>query len=190
MSSRRHPPTTSLILPKKVLPTTTTALAKAPPRLPHLAPLLALVLLVLHPTSTAASCDPAALYDLTYAMQAAGKGAAEVRAWLHGRVSAHHSPKSYAQAYDILEAIDQHNASHVRVIYGGTDAKCQTGEFAGRACAWNREHLWPQSYGVGKVLGYHLGWMSWFPLFTSRYFVVQVVKTHYSADDSPEYLHV
>lgn len=80
-----------------------------------------------------------------------------MRAWLHDRTSAHHSPKTYSQAYDLLESIDQHNASHVRVIYGGTDAKCRGGEFAGGVCAWNREHLWPQSFGVGESSGLTAG---------------------------------
>ena len=125
--------------------------------LPILLPILLLLLLLHQPPLASATCDQLALYDATYATRAAGKGAAEVRAWLHDRASAHHSPKSYSQAYDLLEAIDAHNATHVRVIYGGVDAKCRVGAFAGRSCEWNREHLWPQSYGVGESAGLTAG---------------------------------
>ena len=52
-----------------------------------------------------------------------------------------------------VERIDAHNDTHVSVIYGGFAPKCRTGAFYGDRCAWNREHLWPQSYGVGESSG-------------------------------------
>ena len=70
-----------------------------------LATILALVLaLALAPAHVAGECDQGVVYA-SYNDDAAGKGAAEVRAYLHATVSADHTPKSYAQAYDLLEAI-------------------------------------------------------------------------------------
>ena len=31
---------------------------------------------------------------------------------------------------------DAFDAANVKVIYGGTEPKCQTGEFAGTSCTW------------------------------------------------------
>ena len=98
------------------------------------------------------TCDADSLYS-TYAAEAAGRGAADVRAWLHERSSAFHAPRTYSQAWTDLESIDRHNASHVDVIYGGVEPKCRAGAYYGLACSWNREHLWPQSYGVGESSG-------------------------------------
>ena len=69
-----------------------------------LATILALALALATPASVAGACDQGVVYA-SYNADAAGKGAAEVRAYLHTTVSADHAPKSYAQAYDLLEAI-------------------------------------------------------------------------------------
>ena len=120
----------------------------------EMSPILPIFLLIASLSTADATCEPAALYDPTYAADAAGKGGVEVSRWLHLRTSAFHEPVSYTAAWNALEAsIDSHNASHVRVIYGGTAPKCRTGAYYGLECAWNREHLWPQSYGVGKSSG-------------------------------------
>ena len=128
-----------------------TGVAPCPDRVGSTAPVFLLSFLLLRPSrASAATCVSAsALYDPTYATQAAGKTAAEVRAWVHGRASVNHVPVTYARAYDALESIDAHNSTHVRVIYGGFEKKCRS---VG-GCAWNREHLWPQSYGVGESSG-------------------------------------
>ena len=120
----------------------------------EMSPILPVFLLIASLSTAYATCDPAALYDPTYAADAAGKGGVEVSRWLHLRTSAFHEPVSYTAAWNALEAsIDSHNASHMRVIYGGTAPKCRTGAYYGLECAWNREHLWPQSYGVGESSG-------------------------------------
>lgn len=107
---------------------------------------------------TDATCVPSALYDPTYATEAAGKGAVDVSAWLHRRTSEHHTKVSYTAAWNALEAsIDSHNSSHVRVYYGGYSPKCRTGSYYGLTCEWNREHLWPQSFGVGESAGLTAG---------------------------------
>ena len=124
---------------------------RSPPTSASLA--VASLLFLLLPLDAGATCDASALYDPTYATSAAGRGAADVRAWLHERSSAFHAPRTYSQAWTDLESIDQHNASHVDVIYGGVEPKCRAGAYYGLACSWNREHLWPQSYGVGESSG-------------------------------------
>ena len=96
-----------------------------------------------------ATCDVDALFANADAMTNATVDA--LRAWLHGVASAHHSPVTYAAAYDLLESIDSRDAQTVRLAYGGSAPKCRA--FEGDACVWNREHLWPQSYGVGESSG-------------------------------------
>jgi serine protease len=99
-----------------------------------------------------ATCDVDALFANADAMTNATVDA--TRAWLHGIASAHHSPVTYAAAYDLLETIDSRDAETVRLAYGGSAPKCrEVGAFEGDACVWNREHLWPQSYGVGDSSG-------------------------------------
>jgi endonuclease I len=99
-----------------------------------------------------ATCDVDALFANADAMTNATVDA--TRAWLHGIASAHHSPVTYAAAYDLLETIDSRDATTVRLAYGGSAPKCrEVGAFEGDACVWNREHLWPQSYGVGDSSG-------------------------------------
>lgn len=98
-----------------------------------------------------ATCDVDALFANADAMTNATVDA--LRAWLHGIASAHHSPVTYAAAYDLLETIDSRDAETVRLAYGGSAPKCRSGAFEGDACVWNREHLWPQSYGVGDSSG-------------------------------------
>ena len=92
-----------------------------------------------------ATCDVDALFANADAMTNATVDA--LRAWLHGVASAHHSPVTYAATYDLLESIDSRDAQTVRLAYGGSAPKCRA--FERDACVWNREHLWPQSYGVG-----------------------------------------
>ena len=96
-----------------------------------------------------ATCDVDALFANADAMTNATVDA--LRAWLHGVASAHHSPVTYAAAYDLLESIDSRDAQTVRLAYGGSAPKCRA--FERDACVWNREHLWPQSYGVGESSG-------------------------------------
>jgi endonuclease I len=60
---------------------------------------------------------------------------------------------TYAATYDHLESIDSLDDQTVRLAYGGSARKCRTGSFEADACSWNREHLWPQSYGVGESSG-------------------------------------
>ena len=97
------------------------------------------------------TCDVDVLFANADAMTNATVEA--LRAWLHGVASAHHSPVTYAAAYDLLETIDSRDARTVRLAYGGSAPKCRAGAFERDACAWNREHLWPQSYGVGESSG-------------------------------------
>ena len=97
------------------------------------------------------TCDVDALFVNADSMTNATVDA--TRAWLHGVASAHHSPVTYAAAYDLLEAIDSRDAQTVRLAYGGSAPKCRVGASERDACVWNREHLWPQSYGVGKSSG-------------------------------------
>ena len=97
------------------------------------------------------TCDVDALFVNADSMTNATVEA--TRAWLHGVASAHHSPVTYAAAYDLLEAIDSRDAQTVRLAYGGSAPKCRVGASERDACVWNREHLWPQSYGVGKSSG-------------------------------------
>ena len=96
-----------------------------------------------------ATCDVDALFANADAMTNATVDA--LRAWLHGVASAHHSPVTYAATYDLLESIDSRDAQTVRLAYGGSAPKCRASERD--ACVWNREHLWPQSYGVGESSG-------------------------------------
>ena len=107
---------------------------RSPPTSASLAVACPLLLLLLLPLDAGATCDASALYDPTYATSAAGRGAADVRAWLHERSSAFHAPRTYSQAWTDLESIDQHNASHVDVIYGGVEPKCRAGAYYGLAC--------------------------------------------------------
>lgn len=111
---------------------------------------LVLVLAFFLASSTSASCDADTLYagfDVT------NFTSDSLRTYLHTKASAGHAPVSYGEAYNVLESIDEHNTSHVRLAYGGYASKCRTGTFYGNECVWNREHLWPQSYGVGESSG-------------------------------------
>jgi hypothetical protein len=53
----------------------------------------------------------------------------------------------YSRAWDALSDLDLASPGQVRLIYSGGTAPVQTG-CPNNKCEWNREHLWPQSYGV------------------------------------------
>jgi endonuclease I len=102
-------------------------------------------------STTAASCDDA---DSSYSGFAWGNATqASLRLFLHRTASAGHVPVTYSATYSLLEQIDAHNTTAVRLAYGSFGGKCRTETHYGRECVWNREHLWPQSFGVGESSG-------------------------------------
>jgi endonuclease I len=84
---------------------------------------------------------------------AQGKIGADLRSALHMIVHNHHplaySGSPYPNTADALGVLDEDpaNTNNVICIYSGYSIpKTNIGSASG---AWNREHLWPQSYGIG-----------------------------------------
>jgi len=92
---------------------------------------------------------PAGYYD-----RAAGKSGGELRWALHVIVRNHRViPYSSATQLDTSDALkrleeDPTDTNLVRLVYSGLSApKAHFGDVSG----WNREHLWPNSYGLDDV---------------------------------------
>lgn len=91
---------------------------------------------------------PAGYYDA-----AEGKAGSELKAALHAIIR-NHRPYPYSSSSfdtsDALKVLDQTetNSSYVNLIYNGSSILAST--FA-TATGWNREHMWPQSYGLDGV---------------------------------------
>ncbi|MFN0067005.1 MAG: endonuclease I family protein [Limisphaerales bacterium] len=95
---------------------------------------------------TARAGPPPGYYDA-----AAGLGGAALQAALHGIVNGHtvvpYSSASQTDAVDALGVLDEDpaNAANVILFYNGrSDPKSAFNTTAG----WDREHLWPNSYGI------------------------------------------
>lgn len=84
---------------------------------------------------------------------AEGKSGAALKAELHQLIRGHRV-SSYSATRQALEALDQSPAdpAKLRLVYSGLDdLKANFGDAAG----WNREHLWPDSYGLnGRTPAY------------------------------------
>jgi endonuclease I len=82
------------------------------------------------------------------------QSATELRSFWHQRISGHRVvPYSSSSRLDTSDALAQLDAdpgdtSQVVLIYGGL--RLATATF-GRSGGWNREHLWPNSYGLDEV---------------------------------------
>ena len=90
---------------------------------------------------------PAAYYD-----QAIGKTGAPLKAALHAAIKVHTVlpyTSTSTDTWDALKVIDEDplSSNNVVLIYSGfTDLKVNQDN--GTTGTWNREHLWPQSYGL------------------------------------------
>lgn len=91
---------------------------------------------------------------LGYYDSAAGKVGAELRLSLHNIVRAHHVipyamnvPTDTSDALRVLDA-NPADTNYVVEIYNGSNALAST---FGLATGWNREHQWPNSYGLDDV---------------------------------------
>jgi endonuclease I len=82
------------------------------------------------------------------------QSAVELRALWHRRLSGHRViPYSSSTRLDTSDALaqldaDPANTNQVILIYGGLSLPAST---FGRSGGWNREHLWPNSYGLDEV---------------------------------------
>lgn len=88
-----------------------------------------------------------------YYNTAAGKQGAELRAALHAIVRNHHVLPYASSSFDTSDALKVLDANpadtnYVVEIYTGSNALAST--FAA-ATGWNREHCWPNSYGLDDV---------------------------------------
>ncbi len=87
-----------------------------------------------------------------YYAAAAGKAGSELRAALHAIIRGHHVIPYSSSSFDTSDALkvldsDPANTNNVILIYSGLTASASTFGDSG----WNREHLWPQSYGLDGV---------------------------------------
>lgn len=95
----------------------------------------------------AAHADPPAGYYDT----AQGKAGPELRSALHAIIRGHHvipySSSSGLDTSDALRLLDANpnDTNNVILIYSGSDALAST---FGMTTGWNREHQWPNSYGL------------------------------------------
>ena len=133
-------------------------------RFPTSLPLLVLVLAVVLPGRTVFACggssfeaceQPSSYYSAASAAAASGSGAALKEA-LHLAVSVGHDPCSYSAAWSALQELDEAPGENnkVQLAYSDVPAlKCLSynnpGYGQSGTCSWNREHLWPRSFGVG-----------------------------------------
>jgi len=88
-----------------------------------------------------------------YYAPAEGKAGSELRAALHAIIRAHHVITYFSSSFDTsdaLKVLDQSptNASYVTLVYNGSN---QLASAFAATTGWNREHLWPQSYGLDGV---------------------------------------
>ena len=96
----------------------------------------------------AIAAPPAGYYNT-----AEGKAGNELRAALHQIVRNHHVIPYSSTSFDTsdaLKVLDQSptNSNYVTLIYNGSNQLAS--DFA-LATGWNREHMWPQSYGLDGV---------------------------------------
>ncbi len=87
-----------------------------------------------------------------YYQTAEGKAGGELRAALHAIIRAHHVIPYSSSGFDTSDALkildqDPANPGHVLLIYATNSVPASTFGNAG----WNREHLWPQSYGLDGI---------------------------------------
>src|SRR5688572_14723268 len=86
-----------------------------------------------------------------YYAAAEGKSGYELRAALHRTIRGHtvipYSSSSRVDTSDALKILDRDpaNTNHVVLIYSGASTAAST---FGTTAGWNREHLWPNSYGL------------------------------------------
>jgi endonuclease I len=88
-----------------------------------------------------------------YYSSAEGKSGADLRAALHNIIRGHHVIPYSSTSFDTsdaLKVLDQNptNAAAVILVYSGSN---QLASAFGTTTGWNREHLWPQSYGLDGV---------------------------------------
>jgi endonuclease I len=92
---------------------------------------------------------PAGYYD-----SAQGKGGQELRTALHAIIHNHHvipySSGSQTDTSDALKLLDRDgaNTNDIIEIYSGSNAPASS---FGLTTGWNREHVWPNSYGLDDV---------------------------------------
>ena len=91
------------------------------------------------------ACADATAY---YSSASLAAGAAGLKAALHTIISPH-TVVSYDDCWDALRDLDASPADHnrVRLIYSPHTHEAVAAQ--GIATGWNREHVWPKSYGVG-----------------------------------------
>ena len=108
-----------------------------------------LLLLLLVANTTLRADPPPGYYD-----SAQGKAGPELLTALHAIIRAHHivpyASSAVFDTSDALAVLDQNPAdtNEVLLIYNGSNALAST--FA-LATGWNREHQWPNSYGLDDV---------------------------------------
>ena len=126
---------------------------------PLLFPLILLLLLPppLHSQAINANCDPATYYSsLTSSDLDGTTDPATLLATLQSLISTTHTnvipyTSTAVDCWNALEVLDASTtsgleATHVQLIYKLTDEPFTT---QGGSAGWNREHVWPKSYGVG-----------------------------------------
>jgi uncharacterized repeat protein (TIGR01451 family) len=90
-------------------------------------------------------------YD--YYLPAYGKEGAELKQALHDIIDDHQAYNYTPSLWNLLQEVDEcpTNASQVQLAYMQTGRdKYNNGAASGQ---WNREHVWPQSHGVGNPYG-------------------------------------
>jgi endonuclease I len=88
-----------------------------------------------------------------YYAGAEGKAGSELKAALHAIIRSHHAIPYSSTGFDTsdaLKVLDQTptNASYVTLIYNGSNV---LGSAFATGTGWNREHMWPQSYGLDGI---------------------------------------
>ena len=94
---------------------------------------------------SSSACSPSSYYSGTdySAIGRSGGGGSVLKSALHSLID-DHQIRSYDYAKDALRDLDEHNATHISLIYScHAHLKADFGN--GR---WNREHSWPKSYGL------------------------------------------
>jgi len=106
----------------------------------------------------ATAMTPAADDTGTYYAGLAGLSGAALRDGLQDLLEADHRKLTYAEVWDALQDTDQDpaNPSHVILFYTGRshDKADRDGQPGCDNDSWNREHIWPRSYGLGDESDY------------------------------------
>ena len=93
-----------------------------------------------------ALCSDPAIY---YASASLAAGGAALKSALHTIISSQHQVVSYDNCWDALRDLDQSPSDSNRVTMIYSDHTHLGIASQGVSIGWNREHVWPKSYGVG-----------------------------------------